>query len=498
MKLELRIIDVFFIVALAFLFGFATGRCFGQSPATEMKVAADDAEKLGAIARQYQYFTLYGVPEEDREALVAALNYSINFVSRSRVVVPGERINATMMRFNLGQYIEDKEAGEVWAKVFEMIGNADRAFKIETEIVDNKTLPAGTKQGSTPATKLVTVDGGWVGLENAKRLFVCTTRTASLMRAEHFVFEATKPSAYHDLAGIGATEDEFFKSIGVDFALVRKLRSTFGANLAKSNVTNFERSVESGQGPFGAFFITLDTNKADAAHSFLRRPTRIVPANVSNEPQPESEASEIFADAPNRFYRVAIYAREKNAKGELVTRRIDKVDDEIAKDTSEPLGDGIIRTGASCVRCHAVDGGLRTFEDSQTKLRYSSTNPLVTSIMQGFYQPNRIYQHMRSSTDGHAEAVEQATGMKFQKAMGSFASSIRNHAYVPVGLNRVARLAGLSPEEMLDALGTAKDPNLIRLRDGETFRLGSIESNLPEAMTAADSYRAAHQKGDKE
>src|SRR5262249_16865324 len=162
---------------------------------------------------------------------------------------------------------------------------------------------------------------------------------------------------------------------GLDREVIARLRADAGANLITSAVTNKPRRIVWSQGPLGGIYSTLDVERVDAPRDPLRRPVTVTlsgtiplgPANRASTPNSPSPAkqrttdngplttlafqydvSEWFALAPNGLWRTALY----NSAG----RRQDTVPDRVAKDTSDPAGDGIIVPLISCIRCHREAG----------------------------------------------------------------------------------------------------------------------------------------------
>ncbi|HEX5175582.1 MAG TPA: hypothetical protein VFV83_01060, partial [Chthoniobacteraceae bacterium] len=288
-----------------------------RSPAEEVRAAAIDAATVPAEVRHgVRYLTLYNLDPSRRDETERAVSYVLNALSRSRVISKPRQVSPTLLRFDISQYAPDKKEFQAWFDAWEQLIEVDPYFHLRTEVLVGKAI------------KSVTTDGGWVGLENARELHRSTGSAGAILRADFFLAHATIPPHYHNFAGIPATENEFLKSLGVDRDVIVRLRANAGANLVISGVTGKPRRVIWSQGPLGGVYATLDVQAVDATRDPLRRPVSAEGLEL------KYDASEWFAVAPNGMWRTAIF----NAEG----KRQDAVPDRVAKDTSDPHGDGII------------------------------------------------------------------------------------------------------------------------------------------------------------
>ena len=200
--------------------------------------------------------------------------------------------------------------------------------------------------------------------------------------------------------------------------------------------------------------------------------------------------------APNGLWRTALF----NAAG----RRQDAVPDRVAKDTSDPLGDGIVVPLVSCIRCHR-EAGLRPFVDDQTRLLAGrvdlySYDPDIVERAVEFYDEPRLQRQMQFDRQTYADAVRRATsGMKADEVADALAEVVRKHAYLPVTIEQAAREVGLEPAEFRNALSATRDPVILLLLEGRAVLRGQWESSFAEAALAAASFSAvSHLTVDKE
>ena len=317
----------------------------------------------------------------------------------------------------------------------------------------------------------MTLDGGWLDLAAVAKLRAASGSAGAVLRADDFVARAAATPHYYALAGIPPTEAEFVKSLGVNGATIDRLRANAGANLLISGVTQKPRRVIWSQGPLGGVYETLDVQQVDAQRDPIRRPLSAGGVNL------KYDAGEWFAVAPNGLWRVALY----DAAGKLQQ----SVPDKIAKDTSDPHGDGIVTPLVSCIRCH-TESGLRPFRDDQTRLFASgrvdlkSDDPAIVRRAAEFYDEPRLQRQMAFDRETYAQAVARAAEMKPEELAAALARVVREFAYLPLGREQAARELGVSEADFIAAMSDSHDPILLELVEGRLVLRGQWESSFAE------------------
>ena len=455
-----------------------------QTPATELAAALRDVKRLPPQeAVNSRYLSLYAVPPEKRNELLRVASYALNALSRSRVIARPTQVTQTLWRLRISDYATDHADVVAWTKAWERLAQDDPYWHLRTEIAPQQvvTITRTTNPLAVPSidkTKIVTIDGGWVGVRNAGELRLATGSFGAILRADWFVANALIAPRYYEFTGVPGTEAEFQKSLGVDPAAIARLRADLGANLLISNVTNKERRVTFHPGPLGGYWFTLDVEETTAAKSFLRRPVS------AGGFFPEYDASEIFAVAPNGTFRIAVFNRQG--------QRQDTVKDKIAKDTSDPHGDGIITVGVSCLRCHAE--GLRPFTDDQSRLLtgrigLQSYDAGIIQRALEFYNAPRMLRQMRFDVETYADAVEQASGYTIKQAAEALAHVVREHDYLPVKREQAAREIGVEPEQFATLVERSGDPLLLLLAAGRPILRNQWTSSFAAVAIAAETQR---------
>ena len=494
------------------------------SPADELRAAQVDVTQLPPEVRPTtRYLSLYAIDPKLRAESINAISYVLNALSRTRAITRPQPISATLLRFNLGQYTTSSDELTAWSAAWEQLAQSDPYFHLQTEVLapsspihpftrslihSQITASANSAFPLPPsALKTLTTDGGWLDLAAAAQLRAATGSIGAVLRADYFVAQATIPPAYYAFSGIPDNENDFLKSLGVDREAIQRLRADAGANLIISGVTAKPRRIVWSQGPLGGVYSTLDVDHVDAQRDPIRRPiTTILPlprgegrvrsdspwrgegapfsrdakaAVAERVPATDRatntatfalkyEVSEWFALAPNGLWRTALF----NAAG----KRQDSVPDRVAKDTSDPQGDGIVVPMLSCIRCHR-ESGLRPFTDDQSRLlslplplprgegrgegapfsrdakaavaeRAAANGPRPNETLHidllspdaaiaqraaEFYDEPRLQRQIQFDRQTYADAVARCTGgTKPDQLADSLAAINRNFAYLPV------------------------------------------------------------------
>jgi hypothetical protein len=436
-----------------------------QSPRSELQAAFLDAGKLAKEQCQgTHYITLYDAPPELREKTAATIGGMLNILSRVGVISPISKdnyVSDTLIRFNFTSYaVHNSKEYLEWHKAWEDMATFDSAFQIRTEILDH-----GKR-------KITAVSGGWCGLEEMQKLKAITGSSAPIITSGFFCTAASHPPYYYLFAGVPSTQGEFLKSIGVDHAVLAKMRVPIGANLFISRVTKKPRQIQWLQGPLGGVYFTLDVDRVTADRNPLRRPLNAFGTDFVYD------ASEWFFKRRNNLWGVALYDRDGKQQ--------QSVPDRIAKDDSDNLGPGIVYSIASCIRCHQ-ESGLRPFTDDQQQLlsghgkavAYDS-NSLM--LLQEFYNDPKFQEQMNFDRTTYEAAIKKASGLDGKEFSKAFADVIRAHQYLPVNLERAARRCGVSVDEFKFATNNTRDPVIIMLNAGGSVVMEDWSSSEAEAQ----------------
>jgi hypothetical protein len=195
------------------------------------------------------------------------------------------------------------------------------------------------------------------------------------------------------------------------------------------------------------------------------------------------------------FAVAAVIAVATDPPFNAVGRRQNSVPDRVAKDTSDPAGDGIVVPLISCIRCHR-EAGLRPFVDDETKLLSGrvdlySPDPNIIQRAIEFYDEPRLDRQIRFDRETYTDAVARATdGLKPEELAQSLATLVRNHVYLPVSLKQACAEVGLARSEFQTALAATRDPVILLLLEDHPILRAQWESSFAEAALAAQAYRS--------
>jgi len=421
-----------------------------HSPADEVAAALADVRGLPAESwATTRYLTLYNLPAAEREETAAAVSYLLNAVSRTaRIVRPNSLADGRLLRFDLQWY---GLPAEVWE---ELIADGEPYFHV-----------AGNDASTARAAKFLG-DGGWLNQPQAAELRALTHSAGAIARADWFLTRLAVPPHYYRFADVAEREADFFISLGLDVKTIGRLRADEGANLIRSGVTRKVRRVARRQGPLGGAWQTYDVEQSTAERDPLRNPFDFT-----------YDATEHIAAKANGLHLFALYDR--------AGRRQDSVPDRVAKDASDPHGDGIIVPLLSCVRCH-VEDGLRPFDNDQRRLlagdvELFAARPDLAERLAAFYETD-LGKRLRRDREDYAAAVAAATGGQTVEATAAaLARAYDRYVNELVTPAAAARELGIEGGSLRAALGRSNDPVILALCEGLAVQRQQWEASFAEA-----------------
>lgn len=429
---------------------------FAASPASELQAALADLRGLPPpVRRGARYLSLYNLAPAAWPDAAAVVSFVLNSLSRSAVIVrpqPVPGADGRLLRWSPADYGLD-------SAIYEALAGEDPYWHLRTKVID----PA------TGKTREVFTDGGWLDLAAAAESRALTGSGGVLLRADFFIARVASTASggyYYRFAGVPEIEAEFFKLLGLDLAVINRLEADGGANLLRSGVTHKLRRIARRQGPLGGAWQTYDVERNTADRDPIRNPFAF-----------RYDAGEHIAAKANGLHLFALY----DSRG----RRQESVPDRIAKDASDPLGDGVIVPLVSCVRCH-VEDGLRPFGNDQQRLLAGNVElyaerPADARRLASFYEDD-LEKQLRRDREDYAAAVASATGgadaAHIAAALGDL---VRGYADELVTLERAASELGLPADEFPCRLAAATDPVILALCEGLAVQRGQWEAAFAEA-----------------
>jgi hypothetical protein len=174
------------------------------------------------------------------------------------------------------------------------------------------------------------------------------------------------------------------------------------------------------------------------------------------------------------------------------------VPDQIAKDTSDTHGAGIVEPMISCVRCH-VEDGLRPFTNDQARL-LSGNIDLMTAKQRDAQRLADFYgadleRWLKRDREDYAEAVARATGGMTVKSVANGLER-RYAAYLDdlVTPAQAARELGVDVAQLRNVLQRSHDPVLLALVEGMAVQREQWTAVFAEAAIRADGAKNYEQE----
>lgn len=414
-------------------------------PASELRIALHDA-KAHSLPRQARYVTSYALPAELQKSAPVAVNLLLNSFSRSSRIYRVQQVSPTLYRVDMSQF-------GIPLTTWESLVERDPFWHIRAEVIDPRT----NKQ------RTVITDSGAVDLAAAAELRQLTGSNGALLRLDWWVGQVAASPGYYDWANIPATSDEWYKSLGLNEKAIVALKANRGAAAIRSGVTRQPRRLSRWQGPAGAGWQSYDVFGDDPKKDPFANPGFTA----------AFDASELIAAKANGLHQFALY----DASG----KRQDTVPDKLAKDSTDVHGDGVLRAGISCWRCHNKPGenGIKPFGNDVRDLVEKGVDvldpdPSVADALGGFYLSRKLDRDVVRDREDFKAAVNEATGVDPEPAAKSLADVF------DYGVNHDP-----TPEDALRELGARSLHGLRPSRNGVVLALFAGKSVKRNQFNAA-------------
>ncbi len=347
---------------------------------TDLDVASamlEDLRKLNPRERKFsRYFTLThlanaGYNEDQLQTYRLGLSKLINSLSWNRRIKAPTPIDParTVLRIDLRDYLWDDG---IWQ-----------------EIADHN--PYGLQKEDGPAQTIAELTG-------------CDQPH---VRADWFVFAASRPPLYHDLLRLPETIEELERKLDVDVeANIRQDRAA-RAGFNASGVSRNNRLIERHESTNGAYWRSYDfAGNADRKNLFSHP---LGPGDGDHDF--EYDGGEIVFTLPNGLNGYMLI----NANG----KRIDKGPTEIVRDNKQ--SDGAVVNGISCMSCHNRGFIEKTDQVRDVVARSKAFDKDVAETVLVLYPPkDRMEELFKGDLERFAKAVKQ-TGAALSRTEPVFA-----------------------------------------------------------------------------
>jgi hypothetical protein len=371
-----------------------------------LKFMLDDLKKTPARSRRFiRYFTLThlenaGYNDDQLQTYRHGLSKLVNSLSWSRRIKVPTPIDParTILRIDLRDYLWDEGT---WRSVL------DR-------------YPYGLHHEGTTAGPI----------------YELTASPLPYVRADWFVFAASRPPLYHEVLRLPRAIEELERKLDVDAAANIRQDRAVRAGFNASGVSRNNRVIERHESTNGGYWKSYDFGgNADRK-------------NIFANPLGPGDGDAEFAHDGGEI----IFALPNGLNGYMLTdgngARIDKGPTEIVRDNKQ--SDGAVVNGISCMSCH--NRGLIEKADQVRDVvtRSKSFDKEVVETVKVLYPPREKFEELlHGDLDRFARAVKE-TGASLSKTEPVFALATQFEDELNQAL--AAAEAGMKPREFADAL----------------------------------------------
>jgi len=477
------------------------------TPDSSLRFAMGDCATLPADLQPYvRYISLHNISKSQRRDAARTVSFVMNSLSKRRkmyIPVFVGASNETVIRINLKDYDIDPKAWELLGKN----GSGPKAFpepyfhayaeRQEHQIVDKVTrqevkVPTGyyvkdaagkivpqyrieytdviekVTSGSVKRSKEY-MHAPWLDTTTIALLCKATASDFPLYRADWFIVNATIEPAYHQFLGFGEDFKGFEKMVFADDDLARKARSQDKAVVVKSSVARNNRTLT--RSPTftknGYLWISHDTVKGIDDRNYVQ--------NILDE---KFDATEVIATLPNGLQAYFV--------GDGVGKRLDKADNEIA--TDHLAADRIVRTGRSCIYCHAP--GINPIQDEvrtlNKKLQSKDQIALLVAKETDYYRIEDLFssdldRQIVRDQQVYVDAVGEATGWTATQNAKIYFDQWEGYTEFLLTKDVIARDCGITVTQLDEYAKLSGDPLILGL-----LKVPSVPC---DAITGERSYQ---------
>ena len=328
----------------------------------------------------------------------------------------------------------------------------------------------------------ITQSNPFASIESSPHLSVLKDQTLTetpILRADWFIFQASRPPLYHSLlydradipvrVGVTNAERRLEYLLSVDALQCDKDGTVTAAGFRQSNVTKSNRIIRRYDTPYGAYWKSDDFK------------TRIGDQNILEHPvDAKRDGGEFIFSLPNGLHGYLI----TNKDG----KRLDGAPTEVVVDPLRFHKDGVVLTGVSCMSCHTrgikkhndeVLPFFEQFEASLKKNSFSGEFERLIAQVRTAYKPNKVLNDIyKQDEESYLKAI-QLTGNSVE------ASDPVHHAVsqfeAPLDIKTMAAEVGVEPKYLEQLLATHYDLRV---------SLGLANQSTSDRDAFIDSFRA--------
>ena len=277
--------------------------------------------------------------------------------------------------------------------------------------------------------------------KSAKSLYTQTACELPHVRADWFVFAASKPPLYHDVLGIPKTDLALEAKLDVDVAAdIREERRIARAGFNKSGVSVNNRMIERHESSYGSYWKSYDFggNNPEKGQLLFQRPLGPGTGPLAFR----HDGGEIIFSLPNGL------------QGYMLTKadgsRLDEGPLNIVKDKEQ--GNAAVVNGISCMNCH-WSGMLAKSDQIRPLAEKNIFAQADNERIKALYPPKATFDALlKEDEDRFAKAVEE-TGAAVSESEPIFL--LARQFETELDLPLAAAEAGFRPDEFQKLIGSS-------------------------------------------
>lgn len=273
--------------------------------------------------------------------------------------------------------------------------------------------------------------------ETAKACYSQTHSPLPYVRADWFVFEASKPPLYYQTLRLPETTVELEQRLELDSARNIRQERVWRAAFNGSGVSRNNRLIERHRSPYGAYWKSYDFAGNVGRKNLFEHP--LGPGDKSNEFQPDG--GELIFNLPNGLQAYFL----TNAQG----RRLERGPTNIVSDPKQ--GDRAVVNGVSCMSCHsrgmiAKDDQIRAHVENNPKAFSKNERELILAL---YPDKDEFSARLKEDAERFRKAVKE-TGAHLSQSEPVYMLAKRFEDVV--GLRLAAAEAGVTVPEFEEGL----------------------------------------------
>ena len=466
------------------------------TPESSILFALADLKTLPPeVQPSIRYMSLHNIPANKREDYARVVSFVCNSLSTRRKIYIPLFVGAsdkTVIRINIKDYDWKPEVWDKFAREgsgprpypepyfhTQLIKDAEVKFKAvkETKRVKReveKLVQVGTYQNGQPyyerrkvieefdevvetqipveqkILKEKMASAPWINADIMADFMALTQSESPVVRADWFICYATLPPVYYDFLNLGKKLGDFEKFAFADSKMAEEARSQDKAIIIQSGVTrNNRRARRSPTFTGGYYWETYDTLDSIRGNKAL--------TNLLDD---RFDAGEFICTLPNGLQAYFL------ANGQGV--RQDEAPINIAADSTSV--DRVVRTGRSCMICHAE--GIKAIDDEVRSLnKWNPKHEGVRLLIAKEKDSYKIDDLFSSDLDRqvikdqqiYSDAVSLATGLKMQQNAKLYAGIYDTYIEHLMSKEDVARECGLNFKDLDALIKLSNDPVMLGL-----------------------------------